>query len=61
MKKSPTVNINTNEFIKSNFGLYDDSNSQIIWAIADNEKKLLKGCVSIEQYHAKLTEFINKH
>ncbi len=60
MKTSPTVTLNTNEFIKANFGLYNRENAQIIWAIADNEKELLKGCVSMRGYHARLTECVNR-
>jgi len=58
MKTSPVVTMNTNEFIKKTFGLYNADNAEIIWAIADNEKKLQEGCTTYEEYEVNLKEFV---
>ena len=56
--KAPIVNMNTNNVISEIVGEYNEGTCELIHKIAKNQRKLMKGCRSHEDYRANIEGFI---
>lgn len=58
LRKSPTVNLNTDTLIKKLVGKYDESTQDLIHAIAANEARIMDDCQTLADYEESMKAFI---
>lgn len=61
LKKGPIVNLNTHILIEELVGDYNIRSETLVHAIAANQKTLMSGCSTIDEYREKMKSFISEN